>query len=953
MSKISRINQLSKSVQSVSSTDAAATLQDKIDQFDFNPMQQAQLIACAKKAPRAIDALLNLEIYSNQTDRRILERQTSVADFLGMISRSLFADDFKTMYTVLPVVGEGYNPAKYIVEDAGVDVLSQLNDKGQQLAEYIRDLEKNNDAENNHGQLDSTLQDIIALNQEYFEYIAAGQAIIDLRDFRTDKSFIDEPYAHAAETYPALQAPTETYRQAMLEIDAQLESYQNGDTTAFDAIKFRELFEAVQTKRQLMLNVGKDVEAQVSRDVLKAFVDNASAQYPYYESLFRGFLEADLNRFLERYRECFVEYDLSGSHAKVLYSYRRLDQKIELLHDPDKLSHVCDKIIKEIGVDQLGAENLPLQTLPMIPHFLSYFPFHASNKTEQLHKFSALGEQIVDEWNELVPELLLATTVLVSLLPPEEQPPLQNTAQQLSSFSTFEQDAIAPFFALLSALKATFEQQNNDLDGKAEHLFSAIEERLQYGGSPVLRGTAFFEKGIDGKHGTIEPQAIPLDAVTPHISGQFVIIPDAKRQCWHLGALNSGMQKISFTQNYFTNKQTAQISTAHDDTSYGHGVLLNEPGAVGWVQFKNNDKYNEHTIEEGGYVRLGIRGHAMGIFKLPPLDGEPVFASMQDLDWYSETKKGELSEAHQTAINDVILQTFEANLNQERHLYGRCQITPARNGDGQILGWDVRFDNHGHEGFTGTIAFSNSNGKNDGYGLESMPLPDYEAGATQRIHAHERYGVAPKPGEKLRVAIRGLGSTEIELPEDKPLNLMLPFDLTLTGEVANKSYFDKDELAEKRGEKLGRVRFLNKGEDISHEIQPNVYTGETALARSTFNAPELQVSIQRKNTKAQLELNITSKLPPHDEFGDLELKVCVEGLNHNIPVTLLSKSVNTQQELSVEFEPDSYERVRIRFPGTGWFQELTAEQIKNGDIPNEWLFREDFGFRADLRPELS
>ncbi len=464
------------------------------------------------------------------------------------------------------------------------------------------------------------------------------------------------------------------------------------------------------------------------------------------------------------------------------------------------------------------------------------------------------------------------------------------------------------------------------------------------------------QSGDIQRFGNIDGRQTRLLEVSENMSGQIAIFPDKENRKWTLATVNTGQVPYSFTQNYFPSRKLAQESEEGDDYEYGHGVLVSDEANTGWVDFEVGGDFNLYQIEEQGFVRLGVRGHAACVVQLPKLDGEPTYISLEQMDWYSDDeKRGETADS----IHRQGLEKLDALFGSQKKTVKDLDIAGAVNieaieQNGELIGWDVEFKNYAHQGYTGTIAFEGTSGKNAGYGLESMPVPKRSSRAKQRIWASQNYGVEPKANRELRVGIRGLGSGGVMLPAKGEVSLLLPYEVLIQDSVPNMNYFDTEILSSKRNEKIGRVEFYEGKENITSQLKPEIFDGPTALARSTFNPPEMNLSVDAVDEEYVFKIDVSSMLPEKDEHGRMTLKLNALAGGSSLEkgrelIEILDKETFEFRVKKERF--NEHASLVLAFPGTGWFFEVEPSGIEGSvSLTDKLFFREDLAFRGDLRP---
>ncbi len=462
-------------------------------------------------------------------------------------------------------------------------------------------------------------------------------------------------------------------------------------------------------------------------------------------------------------------------------------------------------------------------------------------------------------------------------------------------------------------------------------------------GFPPLNVIAFKEKlPTSQKFGVLKSQnpveeVKRLDENVPdYFDGYFKLIPNANTKSWSIYCTNTGSAKMTFTLNYFSDKDSAQTSAAHDDNSYGHGILT-RPQGRSFVQLTEGDRYaGRATIEEDGFVRIGIRGAAFGIMKLPPLGAGAQMMTFDELEWYNDMyrRPEEIEPKYPVHVHEM--NADGASLDKP---VGAIHVTSHKDEDGQIKHWDVSCENTGNVPFIGTIAFENSAGKNDGVGLHSMAVPAINTKAVQRIYPGKNYGVTPQPGEPLRIGIRGYSHDIIHLPHSGRVTVQTQ-QMNIDVESSSSEYFDKQAVSEKRAEKIHYVDFYEDERYINQEIEPITYYGAEALARSTYDAPSCLVQTSDK----LLVLEMENSLPAKDNGVPLRCAIKVYRIkadgSEQFESSGVLSSLTPHFRDEIEIDEDD-EIIQIKAEGTGWTYDIPVVRNVNLETNDFLSFRED------------
>ncbi len=130
--------------------------------------------------------------------------------------------------------------------------------------------------------------------------------------------------------------------------------------------------------------------------------------------------------------------------------------------------------------------------------------------------------------------------------------------------------------------------------------------------------------------------------------------------------------------------------------------------------------------------------------------------------------------AFERGLADVTapLETLAAEFSGFGACKGYVELEVQRGPDNQVSRWVYRCVNTGDQPWMGTVTFAQS-AKNLGAGFESMALPGKGWVAEQAIRADLHYGLHPKAGLKVRLAVRGQCTFEVELPSEGTLRIPL------------------------------------------------------------------------------------------------------------------------------------------------------------------------------------
>ncbi len=528
--------------------------------------------------------------------------------------------------------------------------------------------------------------------------------------------------------------------------------------------------------------------------------------------------------------------------------------------------------------------------------------------------------------------------------------------EYLMCLPAYQEDTRKEFLALIARIDQTWEalkiEHPNLYDllsmsqfmRRFRELMEGISGPAENNDEPnLLRPPANYVHGSTGKYGNDDKFVISDSEIMNNFSGKMIIKPVPERKGWSIAALNTGGKPVAFTQNYFSSEHQASISTRHDDNRYGHGLQLPEAGKGAWIFLKDGTNYAGEKVSEEGYVRLGLRGLSHGVFKLPPLMGEPLELDFTELSWENTDDVG--------TVNDVLGEKALVHLkNMEDNkplVKGYVKVSPCHDESGTLTHWDIGFNNLGETGYVGTCAFSESSGKNAGYGLESMGVPEMGAAAVQKIIAGEDYGVCADTGSSLRLGVRGLYSQDIKLPAEDSITLVIPDDFDPSTTKTSPDFFNQKVITEKMSEKVGRVSHYLRGKCIDQRLVSKTYKGDEARARSTFNPPILSWKGKEKN----LVLNVENSLPESDEHGPLELKWEIRVDDKVVRRSSLREGSSIPGHALLS---SSAKNVTLIFPGTGWVYDLSElDLLSLPDLNHDDFrgFKETMNFRSDLRPK--
>lgn len=473
------------------------------------------------------------------------------------------------------------------------------------------------------------------------------------------------------------------------------------------------------------------------------------------------------------------------------------------------------------------------------------------------------------------------------------------------------------------------------------------------------------------------------------IRGKVYIVPQPETKSWKLVVENTGNQSFGITQNILPPNDPNR--TAHDDHGrYGHGLPV-DPGKVSWQEFFAGDTYNHgdastHVVGETSYLRVGIRNHANYTLQLPPLDGPPVEVDVTQFNWYS----GSPDQAPNAALNAwagsapykpnaadgaAVLSHVQALIEQHStkgiKCEGRALVAAVPGKDGQLSHWEVRFENSGEQAWIGTVTFSRGQ-KNAGIGLESMACPGKDTAAVQRIEKFGNYGVEAQAGELLRLGVRGYSWIETQLPQDGVVELPLT-KFKLDTKKMSPEFFDPELVAEKRNEKREKVQFFENGEPITEALEPKLWRGDDARARSTFDAPRLVVEKLEPTKdlpKGGWRVKLTNQCPEFDDEGRVGFAAAVKLADANAadpkahagavqklqyPGATAEWVIPAGEDLGGA-EAKTGAELSIATRGLGWFASVKlpakGKVVDSAQDDELWGLREDQYNRRALRPEF-
>ncbi len=925
-------------------------LKKSIHSSKLSKAEQNILNTYVKHFPRATEAILALKEYEEEFSAFKIEGDfsTHATDLL----HDIFVDNDNDVDMLSDYLVDEF----YIHNPTGSKYLNSLNEQAENLGDKLEDLFEDVDIRHSQPkQFDKIYTQYIGFEKQRFRVELIQQQLDKLdRYILSLTNWPPEQIASLSKEHPELIASYKSLHAINKKLQ-KLRTKKQGNLTDKTVDKFLVLlkeFSNMKSKHQDYINA---LRSRFKESLGQQFTKYTERYLPSWTTLIKQLNIPDEEGHSPISILCDSRLNLSRLSESELLQYITSNR-------PKENASIFQGIKQELGLDDYAPFSLPdsvQKILPALPTLFDRIRFQSGDFKKFFLPLCKVASSLHQHFDAFSLTLNILAQETLKRLPEESR----EDFERLYHHAFEEGEAVN---AIPSHLKLFNEMTKIANHPSSPQLPIELLKQLEYIETifqPMQR-SSFPKKTLrnlwpdnnkikNERFGQAPPVRITQEASTEHITGHIAIIPDPHERQWHITALSTGQEDFSFTQNYFPKKKQAKTSNDEDDEDYGHGLYLEAPGHVGWVRFKEGDAYNEHQIAEGGYVRLGVRYHASKVVKLPPLDGKPLLLGLEDMKWYSQDKfAGKRSKDLQKLSLKAMNHLIDSYQEQSIQVFGGCEVRPIKDEADQIIAWDVVMDNISAQGFTGTIAFEDSKGKNDGYGLESMPLPKDGSRAIQRIYANKDYGVQPESGQLLRVAVRGLGSKTIPLPAHEPLKMIFPYDLTLSKEVPTPSYFETEALREKQTEKKSRVQFYERGEYLNEKLEPAVHQDDAARARSTFNAPDIHLSSETKTNTTEIKLHIDSHLPEKDSYGPLQLKAEVillgEGETH-----IKHKALKRRDSFKIRLKNndlDSAQTLRIVFPGTGWFYDIDTEELKNESPKSRLLFREDLAFRGDLRP---
>ncbi len=466
------------------------------------------------------------------------------------------------------------------------------------------------------------------------------------------------------------------------------------------------------------------------------------------------------------------------------------------------------------------------------------------------------------------------------------------------------------------------------------------------------------------------------------VKGKCYIVPDEATRSWKLVVHNTGDKLVGVTNNIFTTKRMAETSDRHDDNNnFGHGMLTRAGGGVSWQPFKEGKAFLGTPIKAGQYIRLGLRGAAFGIVKLPEFGEEPTEIDFADFHWYGNENSiqtngmepgagvhGRAVMHHNVKDGESILADIMDRINGIK-VDGKARLRAIPTDVGTISHWEVEFENQGETPFIGTIAFDDAEDKNEGIGLESMAVPKKKSRAIQRIEVGGNYGVEAKPGADVRIGVRGLSHGVFELPRAGEVEIDLRHDLERNGGQVSDEFFNKKAVKEKRAEKLDKVQFFDGKKKLNDEIKPVTYYAEDALARSTFDPPKVSLSYLKASDelpeggwRVTVESTFPKKYKKEKVGAVVSLRLGETGWD---PAMLPPKKITAKGDtkswvipkgaLVNNMEAQTKTPLHIHIKGSGWHFEIPLNgrgMVEPTHDKKEIGFREDQHNIRQMRPEF-
>lgn len=461
------------------------------------------------------------------------------------------------------------------------------------------------------------------------------------------------------------------------------------------------------------------------------------------------------------------------------------------------------------------------------------------------------------------------------------------------------------------------------------------------------------------------------------VQGKVYVVPNAAEKSWTVVVHNTGALDIGLTHNIFRTKAEAETSNQHDDHgNYGHGIRCYSKARgmvpVSTLKFQKDDTYNGLPIAPDQFLRLGLRGSAYTIVKLPKLDGEPVEVDLSDFNWYgggagSDTgnmdhyaaqarKPPEANRADGNKVLQDVMNLIAAAKTGIR-CQGQVSVTAVSGADGKPSRWDVRFDNSGATPWIGTVAFE-GHGKRDGAGLESMACPGQGTAAVQSIDATKSYGALPAPGTRLRVGIRAYGFATLALPRSGTAKVDIAA-FTRDASQFDPQWFAPHVVEDKRTEKVAAVDFYENGVLVNDKLKPVTHVG--AKAREVADYPPPHVEVRSVASSVDYPgggwvVKLTSTLPKADEKQReisfvATLKLGDDGYD---PAALPPRKLLATGNAVEWFIPKCMEvngvvaqsgnDIVVGTRGLGWELKVALPKAKgsfDSDKEDRWAFRED------------
>ncbi len=562
-------------------------------------------------------------------------------------------------------------------------------------------------------------------------------------------------------------------------------------------------------------------------------------------------------------------------------------------------------------------------------------------------------DTIIDSWFDLAPSLIADIEVIIDFARTigQNHPKLIKINNLFHEMSSMKDAPPEEKLSVHQRLSKLFQETNfgSDFTIVEPHILRILENpylnfaRGEKELHPFYERTISDQRHQNDKFGHIIPVG-RVDRKEHHYCGKVLIIPNPDTRSWELVAISQGTKSLSFTQNYFMTEKEAQHSTKHDDNSYGHGVVISATHPIARVKFAEDGRYNGKKIKAGKYVRLGLRGFGYKVIKLPELGDDIQMFDFTDLKWYRKSTQ-------QPASSDMSIEDVKGLLDLDG-------VAPKTKSKGyfeikrQKTGWSILLKNTGPQSFIGTVSFEDAKGKNDGLGLESMPVENKGSSAQQNIIEGKHYGVKAKAGQVLRVGIRGFGSTNIPLPEDGVTRVFLPLEVEPNSTHVNTQFYDRKNIREKVREKLNDVTFSDAGTELNLVLGPDVFQGTNALARATFNPTSIHMS---QTNPGEVTFTFDHKLPKEDVYGPLHPIIkfsAISGMKKQDDKVLdLNSGSNTISIDTTTLSNDAM--IHIEQVGLGWYHEFPASiahaLATKPEMLDEFLFfREDMQKRALL-----